>query len=127
MPQLSEQKKQRAYQRCATLPVAIKSFAVQGCWLIGGAVRYMLGDTDELPRDWDIVCPFYLWANVAVTLPKNAAANSFGGLKFVSDGVEIDIWPGEIENVLIRNMHDGFLPKAINLRYRVVLDLSRLY
>lgn len=60
-------------------------------WIVGSAA-----DPHEIePRDYDVLVPFYEWGPASALIPGDARVNSFGGWKCVSDGVEVDVWPGD--------------------------------
>jgi hypothetical protein len=42
------------------------------------------------------VIPFSHWKDAAMLIPKDAKVNTFGGWKCVSEGVEVDVWPGDL-------------------------------
>lgn len=47
--------------------------------------------------------PFSQWNAASQLIPKTAKPNTFGGWKIVDEeGVEIDVWPGEL-GVLMQN------------------------
>jgi hypothetical protein len=85
------------YRASTSLPSAVRSFTYgfEG-WIVGGAAKYLLGLTQEPPRDYDIVIPLHRWHEASLTIPKGSRTNSFGGIKFVSDMVEIDVWGDDI-------------------------------
>ena len=59
-------------------------------WIVGGAAK------SESPKDYDVVIPFARWAKAAMLIPRDAKANSFGGWKCVSEGVDLDVWPCDL-------------------------------
>lgn len=61
-----------------------------GAWIVGGAA------TEEHPKDVDVLVPYAYWSEVAALIPRDAAPNTFGGWRFVADGVQVDIWPGDL-------------------------------
>ena len=61
-------------------------------WVVGSAAD---PDNDN-PRDWDVIIPFADWHNIAPFIPSHATMNSFGGLKFIENEIEIDVWPGDL-------------------------------
>lgn len=63
-------------------------------WIVGGAV-----DSDS-PRDYDIYVPFKYWQAASMMIPRNATINRMGGFKCISEGVEIDVWTGEMSDFL---------------------------
>lgn len=74
-------------------PIVMKLTHNFDAWLVGSAA-----DSNEVirPRDYDILVPFHQWHSACVALPSSARPNSFGGWKFEEDGVEVDIWPGDL-------------------------------
>jgi hypothetical protein len=67
-------------------------------WIIGGAAN----PDNETPRDYDIIVPFYEWGPASSLIPPNATPNSFGGWKCISDGIEVDVWPGDLGWIMQR-------------------------
>ncbi len=86
------------------LPTMVKALCWRndGGWIIGGAARYLLGEEEGPPRDWDIMIPFSTWPNVAFLIPENATLNSFRGFKFKVDGIEYDVWPGDLSHLVLQ-------------------------
>lgn len=56
------------------------------------------------PRDFDIIVPFSTWNEVCMLIPKDAVPNTFGGWKCKSGESIVDVWPGELNNVIIAEM-----------------------
>lgn len=72
------------------IPSIVKQFSTNfGGWVIGSGCQ-------ENPKDWDVLIPFSEWNRAAHLIPKDAKPNTFGGWKFTVDGVDIDVWPGEL-------------------------------
>lgn len=65
-----------------------------GAWIVGGACV-----SDE-PRDWDVCVPLTRWKEACMLLPRDARVNAFGGLKAVSEGQTIDVWPAELGDLM---------------------------
>jgi hypothetical protein len=65
-------------------------------WIVGSAADPGV----KKPRDYDVVVPFRNWRAAAGLIPKDAWVNSFGGWKSVSAGVEVDVWPGDLDVLL---------------------------
>ena len=66
-------------------------------WVVGSAARPPSpGKPPRQPRDWDLMVPFHAWHGAATVVPSDARPNSFGGWKFTADGVEVDMWPGDV-------------------------------
>jgi len=67
-------------------------------WIVGSAA-----DPDnKTPRDYDVQVPFSEWGKAAHLIPAHSRVNTFGGWKCTSEGVEIDVWPGELGWLLQR-------------------------
>jgi hypothetical protein len=63
-------------------------------WVVGSAANE---ETDiSLVRDFDILVPFHSWHPASVLIPEDAKVNPFGGWKFELDGIEYDVWPGDL-------------------------------
>lgn len=67
-------------------------------WIVGSAAD----PTNKSPKDYDILVPLSKWQDAAGLIPEGAVSNSFGGFKCVEDGIEIDIWPGELSWIIQR-------------------------
>lgn len=65
-------------------------------WIVGSGAFVC----DEPPRDYDIMVPLSHWKRAALSIPPTARPNSFGGWKFNSDGIEVDVWPGELSDLM---------------------------
>jgi len=66
-------------------------------WVVGSAAD----PGNESIRDWDILVPFSKWNEAAQLIPSDAKLNTFGGWKIkLLDGTEIDVWPGELGQVM---------------------------
>lgn len=53
------------------------------------------------PRDYDLIIPFSKWFGAAMLIPPDAVPNTFGGWKCkTSEGIEVDVWPGELSHLL---------------------------
>jgi hypothetical protein len=70
-------------------------------WVVGSAAS----PTNVNPRDWDVCVPFGRWKEAATLLPPGASRmNSFGGWKItLEEGVEIDVWPGDLADVSLHH------------------------
>lgn len=67
-------------------------------WVVGSGA-----DPDITnPRDYDIIIPFSRWAEASTLIPMDAVPNHFGGWKCISEGVEVDVWPGELGWIMQR-------------------------
>ncbi len=77
-----------------------------GGWIIGGAARYLLGEAEGAPRDWDIMIPFASWPDMAFLIPDTAKVNSFRGFKFTLNDIEYDVWPGDLSHLILQAKMD---------------------
>lgn len=85
------------YNKVASLPGIVRSFCFNNdAWIVGGAAKWLLGIQEELPRDYDLLVPFWTWGIACRTIPENSPTNSQGGIKVLTDGVCIDVWAGDI-------------------------------
>jgi hypothetical protein len=77
------------------LPAIVGKFAfLCDAWVVGSGAK---PDVDfSTLRDWDILVPFPGWHIAAGFIPKTAVPNIFGGWKFISHDVELDVWPGDL-------------------------------
>lgn len=82
-----------------TLPEAVcKLCYAHGAWIVGGAA------VSDAPKDYDVAVPFGEWQRAAMLIPRDARPNPFGGWKFVSEGVEVDVWPCDLGELLTNRM-----------------------
>lgn len=65
-------------------------------WIVGSAAMA----TCKNPRDYDVFVPAKYWQTASMILPKNAVLNRMGGLKCISEGVEVDVWTGDMHDFL---------------------------
>jgi len=76
-------------------------------WLIGSSV------TEENPRDYDVWIPYEKWSVACTMIPKDSKINTFGGFKCMSDGVEVDVWTGDMNDFLASNYFNfAYQPKT---------------
>lgn len=61
-------------------------------WIVGSAAN----PVEANPRDWDILVPYHKWHAAVSLVPTDAKPNTFGGWKFNVEGVEVDMWPGDL-------------------------------
>jgi hypothetical protein len=86
-------------------------------WVVGGAAR------DNDPRDWDILVPFSQWQSAAFLIPSDAKPNSFGGFKCSTpEGVEVDVWPGDIGKMITFEAFSHLWHPRTNFRWQRVKE-----
>ena len=88
------------------LPRIVYQMCVHGGLIVGSQARRLAGE-DVKPNDWDILVPIDRWWAVASFIPGDATPNKFGGWRFESDGIEIDVWPDTVMNYLTRCKNSG--------------------
>ena len=73
-------------------PLALKLTHMHDAWIVGSAAD----PCNESPRDYDVIVPFSSWGQACMLIPGDAKPNSFGGFKCIDDGIEVDVWPGDL-------------------------------
>lgn len=73
-----------------------------GGLIIGSFTKFLRGEIDN-PKDIDIIIPLSEWQIASNYIPKGAIANSFGGFKFVEDGVTYDVWCADVQDFILNN------------------------
>ncbi len=77
-------------------------------FIIGGAVPYLIGETDVKPKDIDIIVhpdKFRTVMMIMASKPReDFDVNSFGGFKIKDEGFTLDIWPDTIERFILENI-----------------------
>ena len=63
-------------------------------WIVGSSIR------KEDAKDVDILVPFKNWTQATPFIPDDAKPNSFGGWKFNFEGIDVDIFPGHLEDFM---------------------------
>lgn len=66
--------------------------AAHDAWIVGSAANPNIDN----PRDYDVIVPFSEWQKACMLIPSDAKPNHFGGWKCISEGKEVDVWPGDI-------------------------------
>lgn len=78
-------------------------------WIVGSGANPDV----ENPRDYDIFIPIDNWLEASNYINQNAKINRMGGFKVISDGIEVDIWTGRMENILGSNYFNfAYHPKT---------------
>lgn len=80
-----------------TLPHLVRLLCLNHeAWIVGGGARVLAGLEPGPPRDFDVLVPHWQWGPASKLIPRGSPANSFGGFKVTADGIEIDVWQGDI-------------------------------
>jgi len=86
-----------SYRRMADLPTLIRALCyAHDAWVVGSGAAYLLNLKNDAPRDWDILVPFWTWGIACKLIPQGSVTNSHGGIKLISDGIEVDVWAGDV-------------------------------
>lgn len=115
------------YKRVAELPVVVRGLChSHGSWVVGGGARYLLGLTDETPRDWDILVPLAEWPVACKSMPEGTPTNSQGGLKLdLGPALSVDVWGDDLARFLIQ-VPAAYLPAyAVHPRSMTSLCVGR--
>ena len=83
-------------------------------WIVGSGAN---PDVTK-PRDYDVIVPHWNWGPAAHLIPPDAVVNSMGGFKCVQDGIEIDVWPGSVEWVMLNAKSEWAWQPRHNVRLR---------
>ncbi len=74
-------------------------------------------------KDIDIIVPFHQWRKVSkIIASKNSTVNKHGGLRFIEDNIEIDIWPDILMEVLKTYLSKWIWQPRLNIRFKRVND-----
>lgn len=68
-------------------------------WLVGTSAKQ---STTEC-RDYDVYIPMKYWLEACSYIPKDAKINRMGGFKCLSEGIEVDVWTGDVDDFLASN------------------------
>jgi hypothetical protein len=106
------------YDRIKELPLLVRvlSFTYNG-YIVGGAAKYLTGQTNDKPRDWDVVVPPEIWSEVCKIVPHQTMTNTWGGFKIDN----VDFWSEDLGHYF-RTMHQEFMPgRAVHIRSKTVV------
>lgn len=88
-------------------------------WIVGSAAD----PANKTPRDYDILIPLSKWQDAAGLIPEDAVSNSFGGFKcIVEEGIEVDIWPGELSWIMQRPQSQYAWQPKTGIRLMKILE-----
>ncbi len=78
-------------------------------WLVGSSAN----ELNVEPRDFDIYIPMKYWKEASSLIPKDAKINRMGGFKCKSEGIEVDVWTGDMNDFVASNYFKfAFHPKT---------------
>jgi len=78
-------------------------------WLVGSSADM----SNENPRDYDVFIPIDKWLEASNYIPQDSKINRLGGFKVICEGKEVDVWTGQMENILQSNYFSyAYHPKS---------------
>lgn len=88
------------YTKIREMPPIVRALCfLHDAWVVGGAAKWLVGDTKEL-KDWDIIVPIRHWTDAQHLIPYGTKSNTFGGFKIAGD-IEIDIWAEDLDHLFL--------------------------
>ena len=100
-----------------TLPeLVIKLTHAHDAWIVGGAAD----PNKEEIRDYDVQVPFSEWGKACMLIPKDATRNTLGGFKCISEGIEVDVWAGELGWIMQKPMCEWAYHPASGIRIKTI-------
>ncbi len=91
------------YERLSNLHPLIRTLLfVHDGYVVGSYAKYLIGDTDQEPKDIDIIIPLSKWSLAMKSIPKGSLTNTYGGVKIspVCAGISCDVWSQDISDFL---------------------------
>lgn len=65
-------------------------------WIFGSAANLDINN----PRDFDIFIPIEYWSKACSYIPLDSKINRSGGYKCLDNGIEVDVWTGNMNDML---------------------------
>jgi hypothetical protein len=85
----------RKEMRVQLLPTFVrKVLSITDVWIVGSMAHPDASLSEG--SDFDLLVPYSDWDVVARLIPNDAKVNSQGGWRFMSSGISIDVWPGDL-------------------------------
>ena len=85
-------------------------------WIVGSAAKPSV-DFKKV-RDYDVLVPYSHWQQACMLIPSDAKPNTFGGFKFMSEGREVDCWPGDLGWLMVNSCSKWAWHPRTNARWR---------
>lgn len=100
------------------LPQVVFGLCYRGGLIMGSQAKaYVEGKEPLVGHDWDIMVPFAVWHQVCGVIPRTAVPNGFRGWRFSIDGVEVDVWPDDLQRCLQQaSRHKGERVYALDIK-----------
>ncbi len=112
------------------LPTSVKLFVERCDAFIVGSAAYPNANIETV-NDIDVVIPFHKWDVACIIIQTSFISdcedyekwkagvnlNVYGGLKFVDDGISIDVWPSDLNKYLLSSLVKYVWNPKFNLRY----------
>ena len=102
-------------------PLVEKLCHFHEAWIVGSAAD----PTNTDPRDYDVLVPLSKWQDAAGLIPSNATINTFGGFKCIEEGIEIDVWPGELSWLMSRPKTQWIWSPKTGARWKRIKGLDK--
>jgi hypothetical protein len=84
------------YDMIPFMPTLVRALCFNhDAWVVGNSAKFMCGKPD-LPKDWDVIVPIHQWMEACRIFPVGSKTNTFGGVKVISDNIEIDVWADDV-------------------------------
>ena len=105
--------------KLTSLPAIVRSFVYQNeGWIVGSGASFLLDVTENSPRDWDVIIPFWTWGRACRTIPDGSTTNDLGGAKIVSGELSVDVWAGDVGWFLSQvPSHPAYAVHPLSLTY----------
>ncbi len=99
------------------LPHSVK-YMVQhyDAWIVGSAAQPSSNILQV--NDVDVIISFSQWNKVTGLIPLDAKKNKYGGWKYSEEGIEIDVWPDELNNFMNSAIPQYLWQPRYNIRYK---------
>ncbi len=82
------------------LPRVVYQMCVHGALIVGSQAKGMAEDVEIEASDYDLLVPLEHWQTIALLIPASARPNKFGGWRFKTGSIEVDVWPDTLQNYL---------------------------
>lgn len=112
------------YELLRRLPDLVRTLCyTYDAWIVGGAAKYMCGQTSNV-RDWDVIVPPHQWPEACKVLPYGSRVNTHGGVKATVGGYEIDVWAEDLGSYF-KTVNSSFDSIAVSPRTQQVATCSK--
>ena len=85
-------------------------------WIVGSAANPQKNILQV--KDVDVIIPFSEWNKVTGLIPNNAVKNSYGGWKYIEDGITVDVWTDDLNHFMNSSNPEYLWQPRNNFRYK---------